>query len=540
MLSLPNDVTKWQSLIDFSYKHGSSFTPEQQEWMQNQASQQGITLNFQTTETSGDKQEAVQSNLTAGIEPEVPAVNSEDPATALSEDPSTQTDPSSLSQTKPEQLNLKSGIGSINNFLNQGVRQFGDRMQSELDADNFKHGTTLRLSGYEKQGKALQDQFYDKTLEKMKSTISEEKKEDGGDEEGGGDDGGDGGDDNKTSGINGNAVASGLGTGFDIAGNLFGKNIERSTGEQAAWAAAQQIGKLHPIAGAVVSGLNAIDKIGGATLKGTQMQNTTADSAFGNSFNNSRSVQDKTVGLFAQMFGANGRQKRKVRQAQLRNAQVSQIADQANDWRAIANDTSNTLRRQAQLNGFMDDTPYGSLRIAAKEGAKLDPEFVFEKYIPEFEFEHYVPEFQFEKFKDGGSLEIEFVYSKYPIEDEFVFEKFISEEIDKFQNGGSFNVIPEGALHARKHNMEIANEENITKKGIPVVSENENGELEQQAEIELNEIIFRKEVTERIEKLWKEYEESKDDDLAIQAGKILVREILYNTDDRTGLIQNII
>jgi hypothetical protein len=37
--------------------------------------------------------------------------------------------------------------------------------------------------------------------------------------------------------------------------------------------------------------------------------------------------------------------------------------------------------------------------------------------------------------------------------------------------------------------------EKLTKKGIPVVSESEGGELDQQAEIERNEIIFRLDVT---------------------------------------------
>jgi hypothetical protein len=37
-----------------------------------------------------------------------------------------------------------------------------------------------------------------------------------------------------------------------------------------------------------------------------------------------------------------------------------------------------------------------------------------------------------------------------------------------YAEGGKFNVIPAGALHARLHHME--NDEHITKKGIPVVS----------------------------------------------------------------------
>jgi hypothetical protein len=49
------------------------------------------------------------------------------------------------------------------------------------------------------------------------------------------------------------------------------------------------------------------------------------------------------------------------------------------------------------------------------------------------------------------------------------------------------SVIPEGALHARKNNMDGAGED-FTAKGIPVV----DNQGEQQAEIECNEIIFRK------------------------------------------------
>jgi hypothetical protein len=91
------------------------------------------------------------------------------------------------------------------------------------------------------------------------------------------------------------------------------------------------------------------------------------------------------------------------------------------------------------------------------------------------------------------------------------------------------NVIPEGALHARKHHME--NDEHITKKGIPVI----DLEGKQQAEIECNEIIFRKEVTKKLEELAKDA----SDEAAIEAGKLLAQEIIENTDDRTGLIEEV-
>lgn len=107
---------------------------------------------------------------------------------------------------------------------------------------------------------------------------------------------------------------------------------------------------------------------------------------------------------------------------------------------------------------------------------------------------------------------------------------------DKFQQGGSINVIPDGALHARKHNMDV---EGITKKGIPVVAENEDGSVEQQAEIEKEEIIFRLEVTKKLEELEKKFyneETSKEekDQLALEAGKLLAEEILHNTIDNTN------
>jgi hypothetical protein len=73
--------------------------------------------------------------------------------------------------------------------------------------------------------------------------------------------------------------------------------------------------------------------------------------------------------------------------------------------------------------------------------------------------------------------------------------------------------------------------EGLTQKGIPVI----DNEGEQQAEIELDEIIFTLEVTKKLEELYKEG----TDEAAIEAGKLLVKEILFNTDDRTSLIEKI-
>ena len=110
----------------------------------------------------------------------------------------------------------------------------------------------------------------------------------------------------------------------------------------------------------------------------------------------------------------------------------------------------------------------------------------------------------------------------------------------KFKNGGSINVIPEGALHARKNNLTEINPEleGITKKGIPVISKEEGGEMIQHAEIERSEIIFNLETTKKLESLREQYNKSEDksekDNLAIEAGKLLAQQIMENTIDNTG------
>lgn len=105
----------------------------------------------------------------------------------------------------------------------------------------------------------------------------------------------------------------------------------------------------------------------------------------------------------------------------------------------------------------------------------------------------------------------------------------------KFAEGGKVNVIPDGALHVHKHHLEdISPEyEQVTSKGIPVVTEEEGGKLKQHAEIERNEIIFRLEVTKKLEELMKDG----SDDAAIEAGKLLAHEIINNTVDNTGLME---
>ena len=104
-------------------------------------------------------------------------------------------------------------------------------------------------------------------------------------------------------------------------------------------------------------------------------------------------------------------------------------------------------------------------------------------------------------------------------------------ELQIFANGGAINIIPEGARHSRLNHLDEVHDdfEDVTKKGIPVVTPTEDGDLEQVTEVECGEIIFSKSVTEKLEELMKDG----SDEAAIEAGKLLVKEIIKNTDDKT-------
>lgn len=130
---------------------------------------------------------------------------------------------------------------------------------------------------------------------------------------------------------------------------------------------------------------------------------------------------------------------------------------------------------------------------------------------------------ELEKFRVFSSLEVgKFFVSEL----EELLCKF-KPKVDEYKDGGSINVIPGGKLHAHKHNMTEVSEiyENVTSKGMPVVVYDENGLPEQTAEIETSEVIFRKELTDAIEKLRK----SRDQKSEIEAGKLLAYELIKKT-----------
>lgn len=208
--------------------------------------------------------------------------------------------------------------------------------------------------------------------------------------------------------------------------------------------------------------------------------------------------------------------------------QMNNMAKDSRDTQQIAGNMHDSFS-QGYQNKITGNTNYG---LAAKLGTKIELLKARKKHKQGGQIT-WSPTYyeEIEQFKEGGFIEWSAVYY---------------EDISEFKNGGKTeeskeevsnqkSIIPEGALHAHKHHME--NDENITKKGIPVVDNNG----QQQAEIECDEIIFNLTITNQLEELYKEYykeetTQKRKDELAIDAGKILTEEIINNVDDRTGLI----
>ena len=112
--------------------------------------------------------------------------------------------------------------------------------------------------------------------------------------------------------------------------------------------------------------------------------------------------------------------------------------------------------------------------------------------------------------------------------------------IPEFQKGGKLgldtNVIVEGSYHAHKNHLDEINPElgDMTPKGIPVAASNEDGSKTQVAEIERKELVLTKELTDKIEALYKNGSE----EAMIEAGMLFADELFNNTQDNTGEVLN--
>ena len=210
-------------------------------------------------------------------------------------------------------------------------------------------------------------------------------------------------------------------------------------------------------------------------------------------------------------------------------SRMARIADDATDRRLLAQ----SMGEQAGLAySMMTDGGYNQkYTYAAKHGGLLEWNPVTElEWEPQVELNWELP-----TFKEGGS--VEFIEELDWVPEFKDGGKTEESDVPETEETTQKNVIPEGALHKNKHHMEHA--EGLTKKGIPVIDE----DGEQQAEIEHSEIIFTLEVTKKLEEYYEifysdESSNKEKEQAALDAGKLLVYQILENTEDRTGLIES--
>ena len=249
--------------------------------------------------------------------------------------------------------------------------------------------------------------------------------------------------------------------------------------------------------------------------------------------NNAAAKASKKYGLFSS--GARRKANRQIAEARAKQNLMGDISEEATDQRLNAQ----SMGEQAGLAySLMTDGGYNQkYTYAAKHGGLLEwnPEIELE-WEPQVELNWELPEF-----KEGGSIEIQEELEWIP---EFKFGSHIDNTSKDYEvrnlnleETTQKNVIPEGALHKNKHHMEHA--EGLTKKGIPVIDD----DGEQQAEIEHSEIIFTLEVTKKLEEYYdifysEESSNKEKEQAALDAGKLLVYQILENTEDRTGLIES--
>lgn len=216
---------------------------------------------------------------------------------------------------------------------------------------------------------------------------------------------------------------------------------------------------------------------------------------------NALTKSGKKYGLFSGR--ARNKANEQIHNAQMQQTKMGNIADEAQMAFLASNNPLLGLGTQLQLNGGYQQ----SAVRAGKSGLKMDREFA--KRVV--------------KLSKGQRKKIQ--------------EEVRMEEVAGFQKGGAVNVIPDGALHAHKHHLEDIDGkfEEVTTKGIPVITEEKGGDIKQHAEVEREEIIFNLEVTKQLEKLMQDG----SDGAAIEAGKLLVYEILENTVDNTGLLNTV-
>ena len=298
-------------------------------------------------------------------------------------------------------------------------------------------------------------------------------------------------------------ITKGLDAGYDVISNTVGTAIP---GVGIAMKAGKLVGNgleklgigtdkmttADAILGSSFFNLGAVGLINNAfgkkSRKFTVDQNIANNSSYtgtGKFITDAGGLSGKKYGLFSNK--ARKKANKKMDKAQGYQNTIDDILTDASDRsaRSISSSDMFTNRLQLEQSGGLNNIRFG------KDGFK---------FLESFRIKYTESQKNILKYKDGGKI-------------------------------GEKNIIPEGKLHKELHHLDT---EDISRKGIPVILK-EGDKISQVAEIEREELILRLEVTEKLEELYKE----DTNEAAIEAGKLLVKEILHNTIDKGKVIKEI-
>lgn len=301
-----------------------------------------------------------------------------------------------------------------------------------------------------------------------------------------------------------NPMGGMINTGAKTLGNLIGGTKDRveGTGSQIQGMVSDGLSMLGPIGMAAGAVLNVVNGIGGKRIDKLVDNTTNISNEYSGSkkfiSNSIDKYSNKKAGLFD--FGFHRKGQNAIDKAKRMQTTTLDITD------AGKKRLNNQIGQSLASKNFNTYNGLGNMYSLAKHGMKFPELDDARKLISSW---------------STKSTEIQ--------------------EPQKFQIGGKMNLIPEGALHARKHNLSDVNPElkdQITSKGIPVVMQAEGG-VTQTAEVEKDEWTLRKEFTDELESLYKSYQKDSSNEAAIKAGKLVCYELLKNTDDRSGLIKSV-
>lgn len=302
---------------------------------------------------------------------------------------------------------------------------------------------------------------------------------------------------------------------FGIANQMLPKTEGNPFNSKAVQGLTQTVAAINPVAGGIAqAGLFAVNLLDNAFGKRTHSFTVNQDtlnqigSDYSDTTGDIYKAKEKSGKKYS-IFNSGGRHRanRFIDATNAKQNIMTDISDNARRILAQSSDANATRFNMAQNGGINQQY----LRVA-KIGAKLP------KIKEKIEWQPVITIDEPIKLEKGGNVTIQVTVIKEPKEE--------PKEETK-------NVIPTGALHANKHHMD--NAENLTQKGIPVVDD----KGQQLAEIEKDEIILHLKLTNKLEELQEKYEKAsktEQDKLAIEAGRLLVEEILHNTIDNTNLI----